>query len=123
MTPAKDTVTTFLRAMEARDLEAAAALLAPAFKMTFPGGVELARLEDLVAWSRPRYRSIRKTFDRVEDAGAAVWVSGTLAGEWPDGSPFEGIRYVDRFELADGLIVRQEVWNDMGEARIGETRA
>lgn len=118
MSAATETVTRFLRAMEARDLEAAAALLAPSFTMTFPGGVEMQRLEDLVAWSRPRYRSIRKAFDRVEDAGTAVWVSGTLAGEWPDGRAFEGIRYVDRFELQDGLIVRQEVWNDMGEARL-----
>lgn len=110
-----DTVTRFLRVMEARDLDAATAMLAPDFTMVFPGGVEMRRLEDLVAWSRTRYARVVKTFDRIDRAGSAIWVSGTLAGEWLDGSTFEGIRYVDRFEIDDGLIRRQEVWNDMGE--------
>lgn len=118
--PAAETLTRFLRLMEARDLAAASALLAPGFRMVFPGGVEMERLEELVAWSRERYRWVRKTFDRIESTGEAVWVSGKLAGEWLDGRAFEGIRYVDRFELKDGLIVRQDVWNDMGEARLAE---
>jgi hypothetical protein len=111
-------VTQFLRTMEARDLERAKGCLAPGFRMVFPGGIEMERLEELVAWSRTRYARVVKTFDRVEHAGTGVWVSGTLAGEWLDGRAFAGIRYVDRFELVDGLIVRQEVWNDMGEARL-----
>ena len=118
--PAAETLTRFLRLMEARDLTAASALLAPGFRMVFPGGVEMERLEELVAWSRERYRWVRKTFDRIESTGEAVWVSGTLAGEWLDGRAFEGIRYVDRCELRDGLIARQDVWNDMGEARLAE---
>ena len=113
----KETVTRFLRLMEARELQAAEALLAPGFTMTFPGGQQMTRLDELLAWAQPRYAWVRKRFDRVEQAGAAVWVTGTLEGEWPDGAPFAGIRYVDRFEIADGLIARQEVWNDMGEAR------
>lgn len=110
-----ETVTRFLRLMEARDLDAAKAMLAPEFTMVFPGGVEMHRLEDLVAWSRTRYARVVKTFHRIDRAESAVWVSGTLAGEWLDGSAFDGIRYVDRFELADDLIRRQEVWNDMAE--------
>jgi hypothetical protein len=106
--------------MEARDLDGAAGQLAPGFRMVFPGGREMERLEELVAWSRERYRSVRKTFERVEAVGPAVWVSGTLSGEWLDGRSFEGIRYVDRFELENGLIRRQEVWNDMGEFRLSE---
>ncbi|MEP3665110.1 MAG: nuclear transport factor 2 family protein, partial [Roseibium sp.] len=38
-----------------------------------------------------------------------------LYGEWPDGSPFEGNRYIDRFEVADGKIARMDVWNDSAE--------
>jgi ketosteroid isomerase-like protein len=110
-----ETVTRFLRLMEARDLDAARALLAEGFTMVFPGGVEMESLDDLVAWSGGRYRRVVKTFDRIDRAGPAVWVSGTLAGEWLDGSVFEGIRYVDRFEVEGGLIRRQEVWNDMAE--------
>jgi len=35
-----------------------------------------------------------------------------------DGRPFEGIRFIDRFEIQDGLIVKQDVWNDMGEYKL-----
>ena len=47
-----------------------------------------------------------------------VYVYGTLEGVWLDGSPFAGIRFVDRFEIDEaGLIVDQKVWNDLAEAR------
>ena len=49
---------------------------------------------------------------------AVVHVSGTLSGHWLDGEPFSGIRYIDRFDIHRNLIVRQTVWNDMGEARV-----
>ena len=116
---AAETVRRFLAALEARDLGAAAALTGPGLSMTFPGGVRMTRLEELVEWARPRYRHVGKTIERVETAGegTVVWCFGTLAGEWPDGTPFAGIRFVDRFELSDGLIVRQDVWNDLAEAR------
>jgi SnoaL-like domain len=120
--PAAETLKRFLRLMEARDLAAASTFLAPGFRMVFPGGVEMERLEELVAWSRERYRWVQKTFDRIEPTGRAVWVSGTLAGKWLDGRRFDGIRYVDRFELEAGRIVRHEVWNDMGEARLAESK-
>lgn len=110
-------VTRFLRLMEARDLAAAQAMLAPEFVMVFPGGVTMTRLEDLVGWSRTRYAHVIKTFNRIECTEGAVWVSGTLAGEWLDGTAFAGIRYVDRFQIQDGRITRQEVWNDMAETR------
>jgi hypothetical protein len=44
-----------------------------------------------------------------------VYSLGTLYGEWPDGEPFEGNRYVDRFVVRDGLIVKMDVWNDSAE--------
>ena len=113
----------FLDHMEARDLAAASALLAPDFTMTFPGGVRMTRLEDLVAWAQDRYRFVRKSYDRFDLApgpdGAIVYCFGTLAGEWPDGAPFSGVRFIDRFKIAGGLLTRQDVWNDLGEARHG----
>ncbi len=109
----------FLRAMEARDLAQARRFLAPGFVMCFPGGREMTRLEELVERSAGRYRSVAKTFERIDEAwtdlGAVVYCSGTLHGTWNDGTGFDGIRFIDRFEVADGLIVRQDVWNDMGE--------
>jgi hypothetical protein len=44
-----------------------------------------------------------------------VYVYGTLAGQALDGSPFDGVRFIDRFALDDGLIVSQMVWNDLAE--------
>ena len=107
----------YLAAMEARDLPSARAHLAPGFSMTFPGGTRLDSLEALVAWSAPRYRFVRKTYERFDAMPGLVYCFGTLHGEWPDGTPFAGIRFIDRFELEGHLIRRQDVWNDMGEAR------
>ena len=44
-----------------------------------------------------------------------VYSIGTLYGEWPDGEPFEGNRYVDRFVVQGGKIVKMDVWNDSAE--------
>lgn len=111
----------YLSAMEARDLEAARACLGEGFEMVFPGTAPMRDLTELMDWARDRYRFVAKTYDAFEafhDGRAAiVYARGTLHGEWPDGAPFEGIRFIDRFEIAGGRIVRQDVWNDMGEVR------
>jgi hypothetical protein len=44
-----------------------------------------------------------------------VYNLGTLYGEWPDGTSFDGNRYVDRFVVRDGKIVQMDVWNDSAE--------
>jgi hypothetical protein len=109
--------------MEARDLASAKALLAPDFAMTFPGNQRFAKLEELIAWARPRYQWVKKRYDRYDEAvvenGTAVYCYGTLYGVWPDGTPFEGIRFIDRFLVRAGKLVDQKVWNDMGEVRRG----
>lgn len=116
-----DTVRAFLTAMEARDLARARAFLAADFAMTFPGGARFTRLEDLVAWAAGRYRFVRKRYDGFDaargPAGPVVYCHGTLAGEWPDGAAFSGIRFVDRFAFKDGLLADQQVWNDLAEGR------
>ena len=110
----------FLALMEGRKLDAAAALLAPDIEMVFPGGVRFDGLEALIGWARARYNRIAKRIERVDTApaagGAVVVVQGVLYGEWTDGAPFDGIRFVDWFELRDGLIRRQHVWNDLADA-------
>ena len=120
----REVVDAFLAALEARDLPSAERHLAPGVAMTFPGGQRFADLESLVAWSKDRYRAVRKTYDRVEELAVdargitVVYCRGTLAGEWPDGRAFAGVRFIDRFEIDDaGRIVDQQVWNDLGEAR------
>ena len=111
----------FLSAMEARDLDAARAFTAQGFVMTFPGGAHMTTLEELVAFARPRYRFVNKTYERFDTLPGGdvsiVYCFGTLSGEWPDGEAFAGIRFIDRFEIADGRITRQDVWNDVADVR------
>jgi hypothetical protein len=111
-------VVAFLRAMEHRDLQTARGFLAPDFSMCFPRGAEMQQLEQLVERSAKRYRNVVKDFDRIDECrgehGTVVYCSGRLRGTWADGSAFSGIRFIDRFELVDGLIRRQDVWNDVG---------
>ena len=114
-------VTSYLAAMEARDLETAQDMLGAGFQMIFPGTPPMTALSELVAWAQGRYRFVRKKNEAVDafhSCGVAVvYVRGTLHGEWPDGRPFDGIRFIDRFEVSGGLIVRQDVWNDIAEVR------
>ena len=110
-------VRAFLDRMQERDLPAAEQMLAPGFQMTFPGAAPMQCLPQLVAWSRNRYRSVAKDYERFDESwtadGAVVYCFGHLRGTWLDGTTFEGIRFIDRFEIIDGLITRQDVWNDM----------
>jgi phenylpyruvate tautomerase PptA (4-oxalocrotonate tautomerase family) len=116
-----ETVRAYLDAMEARDLGLATSYLGAGFEMTFPGGVRMTALQDLVAWAGGRYRSVSKTYAGFDvaatETGAVVHCRGTLSGEWPDGTPFAGVRFGDRFEVTEGRITRQDVWNDLAEAR------
>ena len=115
--PPADICLDFLDRIGARDMEAAQAMVSDGFTMTFPGGARFTRLEDLADWAAGRYRHIEKTILRVEEcplgATVSVYVSGTLSGMWPDGAPFSGIRFIDRFDVAAGQITQQDVWNDL----------
>ncbi len=118
---ASEVVRAFLDAVGRRDQQAAARWMAPDFEMVFPGGQVMRRLEELSAWAATRYTAITKTIERMDESwqgdATLVFCSGTLAGRWLDGTAFEGVRFMDRFELQAGLIRRQAVWNDLGEAR------
>ena len=120
----------YLAAMEARDLARAETFLAPGFAMIFPGGRRFTTLPELVEWARPRYRWVKKRYDRFDAAPlggttTAVYCFGTLYGAWPDGRAFEGIRFIDRFTVEGGRLREQMVWNDLAEMRPqdnGETK-
>jgi 4-oxalocrotonate tautomerase family enzyme len=111
----------YLAAMEAREIDRAEAMLGDDFTMEFPGTGPMTRLADLIAWAKDRYRFVTKTYQAVEafqnGAAAVVYTRGMLAGEWPDGTPFSGIRFIDRFEVKGGKITKQDVWNDIAEVR------
>ena len=111
----EQTVRSYLDAMERRDLATAKRFLAPGFHMVFPGNVRFDSLEQLVESAKTRYRSAKKKYERYEAAGDVMYCFGTLYGELLDGTPYSGIRFIDRFTVKDGKLVDQMVWNDMAE--------
>ena len=117
----------FLAAMEARDLERARGFLAPGFTMHFPAAAPMRTLEELIAWAKPRYRFVKKTYEGFDVAtsgeAVVVYARGMLSGEWPDGTAFADIRFIDRFEIEAGRFTRQEVWNDIAETQAQESAA
>ena len=116
---ASEIVRTYLRLSEARDLDAATALLAPGVRITFPGGRVFDGLSEQVVSSGTRFRSVRKNFEEFDTAAdgehIVVYVFGTLEGTAMDGTAFAGVRFIDRFELEHGQILTHMVWNDLAE--------
>jgi len=112
-------VRSYLDATRARDFDTARTMLAEGFNALFPGGVTMTAPEDLLDYSRNRYRSVSKVYERIDEVaggdGVVVYAFGTLEGEWLDGTRFEGVRFIDRFTVKGGKIQDQRVWNDMGE--------
>lgn len=115
-------VQNFLTAMEAREIDVAQVMLGEGFTMNFPGMPPMRTIQELIDWAKPRYRFVKKTYDgydAMQGSGdqAIVYCRGTLSGEWPDGDAFKAIRFIDRFEITDGKITRQDVWNDIAEIK------
>lgn len=114
-------IRTFLAALEARDGTLAQSHMAADARIIVPGGRVVGSAHDIVANSSRRYRAVGKRFERFDiipiERGHTVYCTGTLHGVWADGTAFEGIRFIDRFDVVDGLIRLQEVWNDAGELR------
>jgi hypothetical protein len=121
LTRARDIVRAYLDTLEARDLTRARRFLAPEFAMMSSGGQRFTSAEAIVEWTSSRYRTVKKRYERFDVAQGStathVYCFGTLYGEWPDGAPFDGIRFVDRFTVRGGKLIDQMVWNDVGEAR------
>jgi len=117
-----ETVRSYLRLMEARDLEAASAHLADGVTIVFPGGRTFTNLAEQVASSAGRFSKVTKKFERFDVASDGerdvVYVFGTLAGQALDGNAFDGIRFIDRFVVEGDLIVSQMVWNDLAESGV-----
>jgi ketosteroid isomerase-like protein len=116
-----DVVREFLDALGRRDLEAARAYLAPGFTMTVPGNQRFRTLAEYAAYSASRNGPVRMQIDGLEaceaPVGLSVYASGTMSGNWLDGTAFHGVRFCDRFVLRDGLVAELQAWNDMAEFR------
>jgi hypothetical protein len=112
-------VTAYLEASMVPDPETAARYMAPNTAIVFTGGRVFRHPSEVTAFNAGRYARVKKRMERLDvvpgEGVTTVYSLGTLYGEWPDGTPFEGNRYVDRFTVRDGLIVGMEVWNDSAE--------
>jgi len=116
---ARRVVEAFLVASMVPDPETAATYMAEGVQITFTGGRPFAHPRETAGFNARRYLWVKKRMDRFDvapgDGETVVYSVGTLYGAWPDGTEFEGNRYVDRFVVRDGRIVQMDVWNDSAE--------
>ena len=109
----------YLEASMIPDPIAAARYIADDLKLTFTGGRKMNHPRDCAAFNAKRYKWVKKKIERSDvvpgEHETIVYNLGTLYGEWPDGTPFESNRYVDRFVVRNGKIVQMDVWNDSAE--------
>ena len=118
---AAEVVDEYLRLLMVPDPAAARRFVSPALHIRFTGGRVMRDPAECTAFNAGRYRWVRKRVERTETVAGGtadetvVYSLGTLHGEWPDGTAFEGNRYVDRYVLRAGRIVQMDVWNDSAE--------
>jgi hypothetical protein len=115
----------FLRLVMIPDPVAASRYTAPDLKILFTGKRSMSAPAECAKFNASRYKWVKKRVERTEVVVATpeeaargetiVYSLGTLYGEWPDGTPFEGNRYVDRYVVRKGLITDMGVWNDSAE--------
>ena len=112
-------VEAFLKASMVPDPQTAARYICEELRITFTGGRKYRHPRETTAFNAKRYKWVKKKMERTDVVPGAgetiVYNLGTLYGEWPDGTPFEGNRYVDRFVVRGGKIVQMDVWNDSAE--------
>ena len=121
MHPAAGIVEEYLRLLMIPAPAAARRYIGPEFEIRFTGNRLMREPAECAAFNARRYKWVKKAFGptHVAEGGTpdetVVYQTGTLYGEWPDGTRFEGNRYVDRYVVRRGKIVRMEVWNDSAE--------
>lgn len=119
-TPA-EIVDEYLRLLMIPDPTAASAFIAPDLQIRFTGNRAMKHPSECSAFNAQRYAWVKKRMERTEvvsggtEAETVVYSLGTLYGAWPDGTPFEGNRYVDRYVVRNGRITQMDVWNDSAE--------
>ncbi len=116
---AAEIVERFLEASMVPDPVLAGSFISPDLDITFTGGRKYTHPRETAAFNAKRYKWVKKKFERTDVVPGAdetiVYNTGTLYGEWHDGSKFEGNRYLDRFVVRGGKIVKMDVWNDSAE--------
>jgi hypothetical protein len=114
----------YLRFHMIPDPDAARVYVAPDFSITFTGGRKFKDPAEATEFNASRYRWVKKQFEQFDVVAGGdreetiVYALGTLYGEWPDGTPFSGNRYV----VKRGKIVKMDVWNDSAEILLARAR-
>lgn len=121
---AADIVERFLVASMVPDPQTAASYISDELRITFTGGRKYRHPRETTAFNAKRYKWVKKKMERTDvvpgKGETIVYNLGSLYGEWPDGTPFDGNRYVDRFVVRGGKIVQMDVWNDSAERLIAK---
>jgi hypothetical protein len=122
---AGEVVNEFLRLIMIPDPASASRYTAPDMKIIFTGKRAMRAPAECTKFNASRYKWVKKSIERTDlvipsaqeaaRGETVVYSIGTLYGEWPDGTPFEGNRYVDRYVVTHGLITQMDVWNDSAE--------
>ena len=123
MTPlehARELIERFIRSVNDGDADAAQRCLTPDVQLVFPGPTRFQRVADFLALSGPRYQRVAYTYGAMELAQnhqgrTVVFAQGTVSGVFANGQAFDGVRYIDRFDIDNGLIASKEVWSDMAD--------
>ena len=116
-----DLINEYLRILMIPDPNGVKHFVSPKLRIRFTGNRSMHAPAECSAFNASRYRWVKKKIEKTEvvaggsDAATVVYSLGTLYGEWPDGSTFEGNRYVDRYVISHGLITEMDVWNDSAE--------
>jgi hypothetical protein len=122
---AAEVVNEFLRLIMIPDPVAASRYTDSGMKIVFTGKRAMREPAECTKFNLSRYKWVKKRIERTDVVipsaqeialgETVVYSIGTLYGEWPDGKPFEGNRYVDRYVVKNGLISQMDVWNDSAE--------
>ena len=111
----------YLRIIMIPDPDGARKFTSSKLEIIFTGGRRMSDPADTAEFNARRYLWVKKRIERTETVvggtpdETVVYSLGTLYGAWPDGTLFEGNRYVDRYVVSHGLITRLDVWNDSAE--------
>ncbi len=98
----------YLRLHMIPDPDSARQYCTPDFEIRFTGNRLMRDPAEATAFNRARYKWVKKKFGptHVVAGGSpeetTVYQTGHLYGEWLDGTPFEGNRYVDRYVVRHG---------------------
>ena len=117
--PEAKTVRDFLDASMKPAPDLAATFMSDDVVITFTDGQKHDHPTGTTAFNAARYKWVKKKFGQFDvaknDSETVVYSTGWLYGEWPDGTAFDGNRYVDRFVIKNGKIVKMDVWNESAE--------